>query len=255
MLLRADIRRLLISAGIVFFLLTATITVKAQDLAAVDTDGDGLTDQQELTVYHTDLLVADTDNDGFSDGAEVKSGYSPLKGNKMKLRDIDSDKDGLTDDWEIILGTDLLNPDTDGDGHKDGEEVMAGFGPTSTSTSKVSKKIIVSLAKQSLTYSFNNKTLDSFPISSGVKYLPTPKGEYTLLKKVPVVNYVGTDYSYLNTKWNLLFLRKKYGYYIHGAYWHNKFGQPMSHGCVNVSYSNMERLYNWADTETQITIQ
>jgi lipoprotein-anchoring transpeptidase ErfK/SrfK len=42
--------------------------------------------------------------------------------------------------------------------------------------------------------------------------------------------------------------------YIHGAYWHNKFGQPVSGGCVNVPYSVMEELYNWTDVGTKVTI-
>jgi outer membrane protein OmpA-like peptidoglycan-associated protein len=39
----------------------------------------------------------------------------------------DSDKDGLPNDREIDLGTDPYNPDTDGDGLKDGEEVLTYF--------------------------------------------------------------------------------------------------------------------------------
>ncbi|MDO8435359.1 MAG: hypothetical protein Q7S89_01625 [bacterium] len=41
----------------------------------------------------------------------------------------DSDQDGLTDIEEQLLGTDRLNPDTDGDTYKDGAEVLAGFNP------------------------------------------------------------------------------------------------------------------------------
>ena len=73
---------------------------------------------------------------------------------------------------------------------------------------------------------------------------------------MPSKNYGGKgfDYSYPNTKWNLHFYTGTLGFYIHGAYWHNNFGKRMSHGCVNVSYANMERLYNWADVGTKITI-
>lgn len=233
------------------FLTTPLETVGAE---TVDTDGDGLTDLQEQTIYHTDPTKNDTDGDGFSDGVEVSTDFSPLIGDKIKMIDVDTDHDGLNDRWETLLGTDLTNKDSDGDGHLDGEEVATSYDPLSSSTIKLTKHIDVSIADQSLTYSFNGTNLETFKISSGTKYYPTPKGNFTVQKKVPVVNYSGPTYSYPKTKWNLLFLRNKYGYYIHGAYWHNKFGQPMSHGCVNVSYANMERLYKWADTETGITI-
>lgn len=45
--------------------------------APVDTDGDGLTDEDEAT-YGTDPLVADTDGDGVGDGDEVAAGTDPM---------------------------------------------------------------------------------------------------------------------------------------------------------------------------------
>ena len=68
--------------------------------STVDTDHDGLTDYQEVHVYHTDPLKADTDGDGLSDRDEV-----------------------------MVWHTDPLNPDTDGDGFKDVDEVKNGFNP------------------------------------------------------------------------------------------------------------------------------
>jgi len=47
-----------------------------------DTDGDGLTDGDEVLKYGTNPLNADTDGDGYPDGTEVKNGYSPLGPNK-----------------------------------------------------------------------------------------------------------------------------------------------------------------------------
>jgi len=46
-----------------------------------------------------------------------------------ELGGVDSDDDGLTNVQEKQYGTDPLNPDTDGDGYKDGEEVKAGYNP------------------------------------------------------------------------------------------------------------------------------
>ena len=48
-----------------------------------DTDGDGLDDYQEVQIYKTDPLKADTDGDGHNDGEEVNNGYNPLGTGKM----------------------------------------------------------------------------------------------------------------------------------------------------------------------------
>ncbi|GEM_PF-3001052 len=61
--------------------------VLGTDPTLPDTDGDGLTDREEVRVFGTDPLKTDTDGDGFSDGQEVKGGYDP-KG-PGKLLDID----------------------------------------------------------------------------------------------------------------------------------------------------------------------
>ncbi len=227
----------------------------AVSLAALDSDNDGLTDDEEMNVYHTDFQNPDTDGDGFLDGAEVKNGYSPLVPQK-KMIEADADKDGLPDRLEINLGTDPTNPDTDGDGFNDGLEIKKGYNPLSPDSARLAKEIRVDLKKQTLTYYLGDKKIDEFKISSGVKKMPTPTGEFKILQKRPVVNYGGRDYSYPNTKWNLMFKPARgFSYYIHGAYWHNKFGQPMSHGCVNVSYSDMPFLYEWADVGTKVIIK
>jgi hypothetical protein len=95
------------------------------DLYALDQDGDGLTDAEEV-VYGTDPENPDSDNDGYLDGTEVFHGYNPLGPGRL-----DSDHDGLTDVLEAYWSTDPLNPDTDGDGYLDGEEVEHGYSPTS----------------------------------------------------------------------------------------------------------------------------
>jgi len=88
-----------------------------------DTDGDGLTDGQEVNVYGTDPNDPDSDNDGLSDGDEVNTyGTDPL--------DDDSDDDGLTDGDEVnTYGTDPLDGDSDDDGMPDAWEVDNGLDP------------------------------------------------------------------------------------------------------------------------------
>ena len=107
----------------------------------LDSDGDGLTDWEELNVYHTDPNNPDTDGDGLLDGEEVKhyktdplnpdtDGDGLKDGEEVRTwrtdpLNPDTDGDGLLDGDEVkTYRTDPLNPDTDGDGLKDGEEVL-----------------------------------------------------------------------------------------------------------------------------------
>ena len=53
----------------------------------------------------------------------------------------------------------------------------------------------------------------------------------------------GTYYYLPNVPNNMFFYK---GYALHGAYWHNNFGNPMSHGCVNEPLANATEIFNWA---------
>lgn len=124
-----------------------------------DLDNDGVTNDIE-ELFNTDPLKSDTDEDGLSDYIEIYiTGTDPtLKdtdGNGVNDGDEDSDEDGLTNLEEIKLNTDLnkkdtdndnlsdydevnvykcnpLNPDTDGDGICDGDEILLGLDPLVT---------------------------------------------------------------------------------------------------------------------------
>ena|GEM_PF-1831695 len=105
-----------------------------------DSDGDGLTDLEEIMIYHTDPNNADSDGDGLTDGEEVRIyGTNPLKADTdgdgltdgdevhkyhTNPRLADSDGDGLTDGEEVLQAhTDPLSRDTDGDGLSDYDEI------------------------------------------------------------------------------------------------------------------------------------
>lgn len=111
-----------------------------------DTDGDGLTDEEEIFDHGTDPLVADTDNDWLSDGDAVlvydtdplnpdTDGDGISDGDEIRVYrtdplSADSDEDGLTDYEELfVYGTDPNNEDTSGDGFTDGEVVQMGEDP------------------------------------------------------------------------------------------------------------------------------
>ena len=220
--------------------------------AASDFDSDGLNDDDETNIYYTDPNLADTDGDGFNDGEEIKKGYSPVHKDK-KNSEVDSDSDGLNDEIELALGTNIAKGDTDGDGINDSKEVFAGDNPRNGDTDRsLPKHVEVDLTTQQLTYYFDGVKLGSMPVSTGLIKWATPTGEFEILRKVPVMRYKGDDYDYPNTKWNLEF---KKTYYIHTAYWHNQFGKrPMSHGCVNMAKADAEKMYIFLDVGDKVKI-
>lgn len=114
------------------------------------------------------------------------------------------------------------------------------------------KWIEVNLGSQHLFAHEGNKVAFDFPVSTGMPWTPTPKGEYRVWVKLRYANMVGGSkargdyYNLPNVPYVMYFYR---GYGIHGTYWHNNFGHPMSHGCVNVKSENMARLYEWSGPE------
>ena len=128
---------------------------------------------------------------------------------------------------------------------------------------KANKRIEVDLDKQRL-YGYENgvKVLD-FLISSGT-WNRTPTGTFKIWAKIKSQKMSGGSkelgtYYYLPNVPNIIFfynedVPKQLGYSIHGAYWHNNFGKPMSHGCINVGIENSKDVFEWAEMDTPIEI-
>lgn len=110
------------------------------------------------------------------------------------------------------------------------------------------KWIEISLDEQKLRAWEGNQLIMEFLISSG-KWAPTPKGTFNIWYKTRNQKMeggskvLGTYYNLPNVPHNMFFYQ---GYAIHGAYWHNNFGNPMSHGCVNSPLANVASLFEWA---------
>jgi hypothetical protein len=93
------------------------------------------------------------------------------------------------------------------------------------------------------------------PVSTGLRFWPTPKGEFRIwikLRATKMEGGVGKYYYNLpNVPYVMFFENEQIpgwrGYGIHGAYWHNDFGTPRSHGCVNLPVDVARQLYYWAD--------
>lgn len=110
------------------------------------------------------------------------------------------------------------------------------------------KWIEVDLATQHVWAREGNKVVMDFPISGG-RWAPTPTGTFNIWYKTKYQTMsggskaLGTYYNLPNVPNNMFFSG---GFALHGAYWHNNFGHPMSHGCVNEPLANAAAIFNWA---------
>lgn len=114
-----------------------------------------------------------------------------------------------------------------------------------------SKRIEVNLANQTLTAWDGTRVVLHTSISSGTDYTPTVTGRYHIDRKYAVQRMIGPGYDIPDVPWVMYFWD---GYAFHGAYWHNSFGTPMSHGCIHLRPSEAEALYNWADFGTEVYV-
>lgn len=116
-----------------------------------------------------------------------------------------------------------------------------------TTTDGKEKWIEVSLEQQMLRAWEGSNIVMEFPISSG-KWYPTPKGTFNIWYKTRNQRMeggnkaIGTYYNLPNVPHNMFFYK---GFAVHGAYWHNNFGHPMSHGCVNAPLDKVATLFDW----------
>ncbi len=120
------------------------------------------------------------------------------------------------------------------------------------------KRIEIDLAKQSVTCFENGEVVFNCRCASGAAFtmedgtiadFGTPRGEFHVLLKQASRHMVGEDenspdyFDLPGVPWDTFFDLE--GRAIHGTYWHNDYGVPRSHGCVNVSIEAARWIYCW----------
>jgi hypothetical protein len=112
----------------------------------------------------------------------------------------------------------------------------------------------VELAAQTLTAYVGDHPVFATLVSTGRgqegSVLATPKGIHHIWVKLAASDMDNLEnldakesYAIQAVPWVMYFQR---GYGLHGTFWHRAFGRVQSHGCVNLSPSDAERLFNWA---------
>lgn len=113
------------------------------------------------------------------------------------------------------------------------------------------KEIVVSVDNQRI-YAYENGALvHSHLVSTGLPDTPTVYGDYHIYVKLAADDMAGPGYYLPQVPYTMYFYQ---GYAIHGTYWHNSFGRPMSHGCVNLPTSEAEWFFNWAEVGTLVRV-
>jgi lipoprotein-anchoring transpeptidase ErfK/SrfK len=111
--------------------------------------------------------------------------------------------------------------------------------------------IDVDLSQQRL-YAYEGDTLvNSFIVSTGTWQTPTVTGKYKVWIKLRSAPMSGPGYYLPDVPYIMYFYK---GYGIHGTYWHNNFGTPMSRGCVNMTIPDAEWIYNFSVVGTVVNV-
>jgi len=124
--------------------------------------------------------------------------------------------------------------------------------PLSPEVSPDKKHIEVNLRTQTLTCYENGQTILTADVSTGLEGLyDTPAGRFNIQVKLPSRRMRGADH-FASAEENILagvpwcsFFTNE-GHAFHGTYWHDNFGLPMSHGCVNMRTEEAKWLFRWS---------
>jgi lipoprotein-anchoring transpeptidase ErfK/SrfK len=132
------------------------------------------------------------------------------------------------------------------------------------------KRIVVYLDTQKASAIENGQVVRTLNVSTGKPATPTVTGSFYIYARFPLKtmrsrakpgekgHYVVEDVPYAQYFYE--------DYALHGAWWHNGFGHPASHGCVNLSTQKKNRrwpgapedagwLYEWASLGVPVTVQ
>jgi lipoprotein-anchoring transpeptidase ErfK/SrfK len=122
--------------------------------------------------------------------------------------------------------------------------------PVEETPASTTKRIVIDRSDQKLYAYDGDDVFMETAVSTGLDLTPTPRGTFMVYRKTPTRYMQGplpgiSDqyYDLPGVPWDLYFTPE--GGAIHGAYWHNHFGEQWSHGCVNLPLDEARKLYDW----------
>ncbi len=135
------------------------------------------------------------------------------------------------------------------------QEQVAGGASRPAGVGANERWIDVNLTTQMLVAYEGDRAVYSSRVSSGTWRHPTVTGQFRVWLRYTAQTMdgrrLGYDYYLPNVPYVMYFYRD---YALHGTYWHNNFGTPMSHGCVNLPTPAAEWIFNWSSIGTLVSV-
>ncbi|MFZ5932863.1 MAG: L,D-transpeptidase [Patescibacteria group bacterium] len=149
-------------------------------------------------------------------------------------------------------------------GFFDGQEIPIPYlafdaGEPVLGTASSERFIEVDLSEQRLRAWEGSSLFLETLVSTGLPWWPTPTGEFRIWTKLRSTKMEGGSgryyYNLPNVPFVMYFENAQVpswrGYGLHGTYWHNDFGTPRSHGCVNLPTGVTKELFYWVNSKTK----
>ncbi len=149
----------------------------------------------------------------------------------------------ISDPDLLYVGQELIIPAS---GEYEPTQADAPAAPTNSGRS-----IVVSTGEQRIYAYEDGKLVHSHLTSTGLPATPTVLGDYKVYVKYLADDMSGPGYFLPQVPYTMYFYQ---GYGIHGTYWHNSFGRPMSHGCVNLPTPEAKWFFDWASVGTPVRV-
>jgi lipoprotein-anchoring transpeptidase ErfK/SrfK len=121
---------------------------------------------------------------------------------------------------------------------------VARLKPRPSTIGATERWVAVNLKEQTAVAYDGDRPVYAALVATGLPGTPTVQGVFRTWKRLETGVMAGSGYYIEDVTWTCYFYA---GYALHTAYWHDGFGRPRSHGCVNLSPYDAWWIYRWSE--------
>ena len=120
---------------------------------------------------------------------------------------------------------------------------VARLKPRPSTIGAAERWVAVNLKEQTAVAYEGDRPVYAALVATGLPGTPTVQGVFRTWRRLDTGVMAGSGYYIEDVTWTCYFYS---GYALHTAYWHDAFGRPRSHGCVNLSPYDAWWIYQWS---------